>query len=329
MIRSGALCVLVAVVCAGVCSAAEPEVLEVRQIWGKAPHSAFTDLIRYDGRWFCTFREGQGHVSPDGSIRVITSRDSVEWDSAAHITSDTADLRDPKLCVAEDGRLMLNAAAAPHKPREEARISLVWFSENGRDWTDAVRVIDDKSIWLWRVTWHEGKAYGTGYWSGGGPEEQRQVHLYRSETGKEFTKWVPGLFTKGFPNEATLRFLEDDTALCLLRRDGSGGTAQIGRSEPPYKEWTWKDTGVKVGGPNFIRLPDGRFVAAVRLYDGGARTALCWMDPEAGTLKEFLKLPSGGDTSYAGLVWHDGLLWVSYYSSHEGKTRIYVAKVKI
>ena len=42
-----------------------------------------------------------------------------------------------------------------------------------------------------------------------------------------------------------------------------------------------------------------------------------------------LTLPSGGDTSYAGMVWHDGLLWVSYYSSHEGKTAIYLARVKL
>ena len=42
-----------------------------------------------------------------------------------------------------------------------------------------------------------------------------------------------------------------------------------------------------------------------------------------------LTLPSGGDTSYPGLVWHDGLLWMSYYSSHEGKSAIYLAKVKL
>ena len=40
-----------------------------------------------------------------------------------------------------------------------------------------------------------------------------------------------------------------------------------------------------------------------------------------------LTLPSGGDTSYAGMVWHNDLLWVSYYSSHEGKTSIYLAKI--
>ena len=78
-----------------------------------------------------------------------------------------------------------------------------------------------------------------------------------------------------------------------------------------------------------IQLPDGRLVAAVRLYDRKVRTALCWIDPDAGTLKEFLALPSGGDTSYAGLVLHDGILWISYYSSHEGKTSIYLAKVRL
>ena len=43
----------------------------------------------------------------------------------------------------------------------------------------------------------------------------------------------------------------------------------------------------------------------------------------------FLELPSGGDTSYPGLVWYDGILWVSYYSSHEGKTSIYLAKLTV
>ena len=78
-----------------------------------------------------------------------------------------------------------------------------------------------------------------------------------------------------------------------------------------------------------MRLPDRGLVAAVRLYDGGPRTALCWVDAGAGSLKEILKLPSGGDTSYAGMVWHEDLLWISYYSSHEGKTSIYLAQVKM
>jgi len=48
-----------------------------------------------------------------------------------------------------------------------------------------------------------------------------------------------------------------------------------------------------------------------------------------GTLTELLTLPSGGDTSYAVLVFHQGLLWISYYSSHDEKTCIYLAKVRL
>jgi hypothetical protein len=100
-------------------------------------------------------------------------------------------------------------------------------------------------------------------------------------------------------------------------------------AKPPYTDWTWRDLGIRIGGPQILALPDGRYVAAARLHEPKSHTALAWFDPEAGTLKPFLLLPSSGDTSYPGLVWHDGKLWVSYYSSHEGKTSIYLAKVKL
>ena len=31
-------------------------------------------LLRHKDRWYCVFREGEAHVSPDGALRVITSR---------------------------------------------------------------------------------------------------------------------------------------------------------------------------------------------------------------------------------------------------------------
>jgi len=77
------------------------------------------------------------------------------------------------------------------------------------------------------------------------------------------------------------------------------------------------------------RTPDGRIVAGVRLYDGRARTSLCLIDPEKGTVREWVTFPSGGDTSYPGLVVHEGKLWVSYYSSHQRKTSVYLALVKL
>lgn len=297
--------------------------VEVQRIWDQASHNAFTDLVRFQDRWFCVFREGKAHVSPDGALRVITSTDGDTWESAALITSGDSDLRDAKITVTPDGQLMLAGAEALHDKSRQTHQSLVWFSPDGRTWSDK-HEIGDPNIWLWRITWHDDKAYGVGYGCG----KERLVRLYVSSDGKRYETLVDRLHDVGYPNETSLVF-DGDTLYCLLRRDGESNTGLLGISQPPYTQWEWKGLGVRIGGPHMLRLPDGRFVSAVRLYDGSVRTSLCWIDPQAGTCTEFLALPSGGDTSYAGLVFHDGLLWVSYYSSHEEKTAIYLAKVRI
>jgi hypothetical protein len=298
--------------------------VEVRKIWDRSPHNAFTDLVRFDANWFCVFREGTAHVSPDGALRVITSKDGKDWVSAALVTRPDSDLRDAKLTITPDHRLMLTGAAALHQPAPFKHQSLAWFSKDGQEWSEPVK-IGDPNVWLWRVVWHRKTAYSIGY----DTAAERFVRLYTSGDGRQFDTLVPHLFGDGGPNETALIFRPDESALCLLRRDGNPGSAKLGSARPPYTDWQWKDMGVKIGGPLMILLPDGRVVAAVRLYDGAVRTALAWLDADSGKLTEFLKLPSGGDTSYAGLVWEDELLWVSYYSSHEGKACIYLARVRI
>ncbi len=305
--------------------ASTPVLVDVRRIWDKAPHNAFTDLVRFNDRWYCVFREGKGHVSSDGALRVITSADGQQWESAALLTSDNSDLRDAKITVTPDGRLMLSGAEAMNRPVDYKHRSLTWFSDDGRNWGPRHEV-GDRDFWLWRTTWHNDSTYGFGY---GTRSDNRSVRLYTSKDGKTFGTLIRNVLDEGYPNETSIVFLPDDTAYCLLRRDGQPNTAQLGRARPPYSEWTWKDLGIRIGGPHMVRLPDGRFVAAVRRYDGGARTSLHWLNPEKATLDEFLRLPSGGDTSYAGLAWHDGLLWISYYSSHEEKTSIYLARVRL
>lgn len=54
-------------------------ILEVKKIWDRVPHNAFTDLIRHENLWYCAFREGENHVSDDGKFRVIRSADGETW----------------------------------------------------------------------------------------------------------------------------------------------------------------------------------------------------------------------------------------------------------
>lgn len=297
--------------------------LEIRRIWDQGRHNAFTDLLRRQNRWWCVFREASGHVTMDGAVRVLSSPDGVRWNSTALLRSAKEDLRDPKLSIAPDGRLMLLAAGATHPPDGPTRQSYVWFSRDGKDWGTPAPV-GDYNYWLWRVAWHEGTAYGMGYHY----VPPKDLRFYRSRDGVKFTAEPQPLLTEHWPNETSMIFLPDGTGLALVRREQGPATGLLGISRPPYRQWEWKDLGRRIGGPHLVRLPDGRLLAAVRLYDGRVRTSLCWLDPESGRLDEALVLPSAGDTSYAGLVFHEGLLWISYYSSHEGKTSIYLAKVQ-
>jgi hypothetical protein len=308
-----------------ICAAAaagELRLLEIRKIWDQAPHNAFTDLVRFRGDWYCAFREGERHVSPDGAIRILRSRDGKRWESAARLTLPAADLRDAKLHVTPNGRLVAVAAGALDQPAAHRHQTYAWATRDGKRY-DAPVPIGEPDFWLWRVVWLGRTAYGVGYHTAG----ENVVRLYESSDGLKFTPLVARLFDQGFPNESALARLPDGTLMCLLRRDREPASAQLGRSKPPYTEWQWTDLGVRVGGPQMVRLSDGRLVAGVRLYDGAQRTSLCLLDAAEGKLAEALKLPSAGDTSYPGMVEHNGELWVSYYSSHEGKTSIYLARI--
>ncbi len=321
---------------AAACGTPGAQLVSVRKIWDQAPHSAFTDLVRFQDRWHCVFREGESHVSSDGTIRIISSADGETWSSVAHFPREPGqDLRDPKLEITPDGRLMMLALDRRDLAEDVLEFySLVWFSTDGKEWSPPQRVAEPDFL-LWRVTWQEGTAYGGGYAdhraAGHRPDQDEFVRLYKSRDGVRFETLVPVLFARGSPNETAIVFRDDGTAVCLLRRDGREDTAQIGTSEPPYTQWNWKDLNVTIGGPDLLVLPDGRLVASGRQHrsDGERRTLLWWVDPEAATATEILELPSGGDTSYAGMVLHEGLLWISYYSTHEDKTSIYLAKVTL
>lgn len=300
------------------------QLVEVRMIWGRAPHNGFTDLVRFHDRWYCAFREGRDSMSPDGALRVLTSADGETWRSAALLSEAGADLRDPKLSVTTHGRLLLNAGAVLQGSSGVTHRSLIWSSADAREWSEPVSA-GDPDVWLWRITWHLKQAYSVGYGTRGTPS----IRLYTSADGLKFSAHSDNLVNAGESNEASLLFLPDGRAFCLLRRNGAASTAALGKSRAPYRGWSW--TGLKVGivGPNLIRLPDERIVVSGRMIGVDVRTSLAWLDPETESLTEFLTLPSGGDAGCPGMVFYDGLLWISYYSSHEGRAMIYLAKVNL
>ena len=307
------------------------ELVSVKKIWGAAdsgmPHQAFTDLIRFKGRLYLGLREALKHhggLAGKGRLRVLRSADGEVWQSAGVFKLAEGDLRDAKLSITDRGELMLNSAIQVYHPDPVKHKNFAWFSRDGETWSEPVQ-FGEADYWIWSVTWHDGVAYGVGYPTTG---KATKTRLYSSEDGRNWQILVPEFYAG---NESALAFKPDGTAVCLMR----SGNA-IGQANAPYTEWTWKKT-VNLGGPDLLQLPDGRFVTGGR-HGGWGTMKLFEIDPDTGRTALLLSLPARGDSGYPGLVYHDNLLWVSYYSSADDATdgglylvpsEIRLAKVKL
>src|SRR3989440_1669643 len=91
---------------------AAPEILSVVKIWDQGKHNAFTDLMRWRGKWYCTFREADAHVGGDGKLRVLESTDGKVWQPVGLVAEEGIDLRDPHLAITPDDRLMVVAGGS-------------------------------------------------------------------------------------------------------------------------------------------------------------------------------------------------------------------------
>lgn len=320
------------------CAAPTLQIISVKRIWDQAPYNSFGDIIRFHDQWFCVFREGLFHAPKpgepgDGKLRVIDSRDGNSWASAALIAEPGTDLRDPHLSIAADGHLMIVAGGSKYPGGVySGRRPRVVFSPDGFHWTSPQAVLNEGD-WLWRVTWYKGIAYGIakyGSHSKEVPQNPRRVRLVKSTDGVHWTT-VAELNVPG-GDESTVRFLADGRMVAFVRCERPEDDRNvIGVSAPPYEHWDWHRTANHIGGPNFIVLPDGTMVAGGRLTrDSESKTMIGIMD--LTSFDPSLVLPSRGDSSYPGFAFHDGVLWVMYYSSTEenrAHTAIYLARVRI
>ena len=309
-------------------------VIAVERIWDRAEHSAFTDLIAFKGRYYCTFREGSGHIpGRNGLIRVLESDDAQHWRSVALLDEPHVDLRDPKLSITPDQRLCINLGGSYYHGKTRLKMeSRVSFSDpEGRNFSPPQPIpmppgIHTDMDWLWRLTWHDGHAWAAVQQVPTG--QPRTLQLVRSRDAQTWeavhTMQVP------HPSETTLRFLHDGRMLALIRRSGpSPSVGWFGLSKPPFTDWQYRELNLPLGGPNLVQLPNGRWLAATR--GAGEKMRLGLLDIDRAQFTPLLDLPSGGDCSYAGLVVEPdkNRVLVSYYSSHEAKSAIYLATLRL
>ena len=72
----------------------------------------------------------------------------------------------------------------------------------------------------------------------------------------------------------------------------TNGMAHLGKSSPPYSEWTFQESPFFIGGPDFKEVGENRFIGGGRInkkYTGLVSFT------EDGDFEEVLRLPSNSD----------------------------------
>lgn len=310
----------------------------VNKIWDNGTHSAFPSIIKFKGKFYCTFREGASHIfdkegKAEGKVRILVSKNGKKWESVALMGIKDIDLRDPKLSISPDGRLMVSIGGSVYTNKVLGdRIPHVSFSEDGKDFTapEPVSISAEARTgedWLWRVTWDGDTGYVVNY----APRNNKTViELLKTTDGKQYELAAP-LDVPDFPNETTVRILPDKRMVMMVRREQADRMGYWGISNPPYTEWSWKKMEVILGGPDFIVLDNGLVIAGTRSHYVPTKPKTVLLTGSIdGRFEETLILPSGGDTSYPGFLVEKEELWVCYYSTHETElASIYLAKIPL
>lgn len=295
-------------------------VVTVRKVYADKRHNAFTSLVSWQGHLYLAFRSGTRHVRPgypDGEIRILRSEDEGQsWDHVTLLSSPDLDMRDPKL-LATTERLYVHSFGYRDAERRDA---LVCYTDDGDVFTPFERAVAEDNMVIWWPTQHAGGFFASGYRYHGNKRDIRSV-LHRSDDGLCW-RFVSVVHDVPWANESAMVMEDDGTATVLVRNDGQrldppacSGRPVLAKAEPPYRHWVRQELDQVVQGFALHRLPDGYLIAGRVPEDGATHTAIFFHD--GNRLTRLYTLPSGGDTSYPGIVREGSRVWMSYYSSHE------------
>ncbi len=323
----------------------EVRVTNVRRVFHNGEHNAFTDLIRFQGRYFLTFRScPDGHmVHPTASIIILSSKDLKKWDQVHQFSVPLRDTRDPHFLEFK-GQLFVytgtwysgETTLPPSEYDLNKHLGYAAWSGDGKQWHSPVMLEGTFGHYIWKAAVYDGKAYLCGRRKhqfdirprGEGPEVESAMLV--SEDGLVWK--TAALFQEQRGDETVFQFQADGSVLAIGRRGSD--KAQILRSKPPYQQWQRKELDRYIGGPMLVRWGNRWVVGGRRNTDRGPKTSLCWLVGDE--LYEFAELPSGGDNSYPALLPLSSTQAVmSWYSTHEkgakGKsiTAIYMADLEV
>lgn len=293
--------------------------VKVLKIWDNDKYCSFTSLVKYKDYYYCAFREGTAHMGDCGSIRILVSPDAKKWTSRFYLSMVGYDLRDPNLSVTPDGRLMLICGRQILNHNTETLVSFLKDENSEFSEFELAKFsgLTETSNWLWRATWVGNICYGVKY---GG----KFADVVKSNDGINW-EYVSTLDVYE-ATEAQIQPMENGDMVALVRTPVYG---RICYSSYPYKDWTARMTNVFLQGQAFVVSLNDKIICVSRnVQEDVVKTSL-YCNVSEYNLAKLFDFPSGGDTSYAGIIIEKGRLLVTYHSSHISFCDIYIAEIPI
>lgn len=320
-------------------------VSNVRRVFHNGEHNAFTDLVRFRGKFYLTFRScPDGHmVHPTASVIVLESDDAHSWRPVFQFSVKHRDTRDPHFLVFQDRLFVYSGtwySGETSIPREQydrnKHLGYAAVTDDGQRWEGPVMLEGTYGHYVWRAASFQGKAYLCGRrrvgFFGGFPEDKSRVESVMLESDDGLIWRKRATFQESYGDETAFLFEPSGEIIAVGRRGRT--PAELIRSAPPYTRWQRKSLRLYIGGPLIAKWGQRTLVGGRKFTDDGPRTAIYWLVGDE--LQQFAELPSDDDNSYPGFVPLDEeRALLSWYSSHErdneGRqiTTIYMADLSI
>jgi len=315
------------------------DVSNVRKVYDNGHHNAFTDLTLFREVFYLSFRsclDGHG-VSPNASVIILSSKDARKWKQVHTFSVPNRDTRDPHFLVFKDRLFVYTGTWYSGKGQARSNIDLelnlhlgyASWSGDGAKWSEPILLDGTFGHYIWRAASFGEKAFLCGRRKIGfevGPKgEPNEIESLMLESDDGLIWRKRAVFQETAGDETAFLFDQQGGILGIGRRRG---TAQLLQSNPPYKKWIRRNLDRHIGGPLIAKWGERTVVGGRHSTNRGPKTSMCWL--VGGELHEFAELPSGGDNSYPGFVSITPTnAVISWYSSHEGKSSIYMADLEV
>ncbi len=264
-------------------------------------HNSNTDLIFYNGFYYCVHAQTKWHLYDDnGYLLIRRSSDAKNWEDVAQLVVSGKDVRDPKFAIIKNNLFVYFLINEKFDPSPH---TTYWsFTKDGIDWsipkelkTIVVNHHTQKGMtkvmqggWnLWRPKTHDNKVW---YVIASGkkplllPTGQPQdtdvstITVLLSSTDGIIWKEVSEVYTAYGNGEPELEFLPDGSIIATLRCGSLGtggyefgnptGNTIIATAKKPYTTWSYAHSFItRLDGATLFSIK-GRIFAAGRNHLG-------------------------------------------------------------